>query len=107
MTTMQIPSTVKVDVKVQFSKADIVGEPGLPIGVCFAAPHEFVDASGEPAPQQVVAGQTVYVGLLKTCRSSVEPRYGPCVGYIHVPRSATRTTVTENIRFPGGDPKFR
>ena len=106
VSTVQIPSTVKVDVKVVFAKSAIVGPAGAPLAVCFEANDEFTDASGGLAPPQTIDGQTVYVGLLRTCRSAVEPRYGPCVGSIVVPKSASRTLVTENIRFPGGDPKF-
>jgi len=101
-----VPATKKVDVKVTFLRSLLQGTPGLPVGVCFASNHPFIGLDNVQATATLINGQTYYVGLLKYCTSIRPDKYSPCVGRVVIPHQGNRI-MTENIRFPAGDPKFR
>ncbi len=104
VTTTGLPSSVVVDVRVRFLRADMVGTPGSPLRACFAGSEPFTTYGGQPAVQQVIDGQTYYVGLLPGCPN--ESVSLPCLihhGWDSVP---TGKYVIERIKFPAGDPRF-
>ena len=111
VTTTGVPSSATVSVKVQFARQYLQGPPGASVRVCFAWSHTFSTFGGGTATQEVIDGQTYYVGLLAACRLVPKVKgmgKGPCVqsapgaGYHNIYHD-----IGETIRFPAGDPRFK
>jgi len=111
VSTSGIPSSATVSVKVKFERQYLQGPPGANIRVCFAWSHTFTTFGGGTATPEVLNGQTYYVGLLAACR--LVPRSpgsgkGPCVASAPAPGLHNRYhDISELIRFPAGDPRFK
>jgi hypothetical protein len=104
VTTTGLASSVVVTVRVRFLRVNLAGTPGSPLRACFAGSEPFTTYGGDPAVQQVIDGQTYYVGLLPDCAEASASL--PCLvhhGWSSIP---TSKYIVERIHFPAGDPRF-
>ncbi len=106
VTTTGVPTTSTVDVKVVFERINLqVQGTGGPVAVCFESTNPFVQQDGTETQPSTVDGQTVYTGLLPSCKSNKALRFGPCVAHLSKPSPGWKKKYIELLRFPGGDPK--
>jgi hypothetical protein len=107
VSTVGLPSTATVKVKVKFTRANLQGPAGAPIEVCFASSHPFTTLDGNAAVPTVISGQDYFVGLLPACVKTKPLRQGPCLAAASKATPGWPKTVIERVRFPAGDPKQR